>query len=119
MAKIFRIPTYKDTRGSLSVIEKFLPFNIKRAYFLYNFNKKSRGKHGHKKNKQFLICLSGKIQLKIINKNKSIFFNLSKPTSGVYLAPQDWHEIIPKKRNSIVLVLASNIFNKNDYLNEI
>jgi len=119
MAKIFKIPTYKDNRGSLSVIEKFLPFNIKRAYFLYNLYKKSRGKHSHKNNKQFLICLSGKIQLKIINKKKTIFFNLSKPTSGVYLAPQDWHEIIPKKRNSIVLVLASNNFNKNDYLNEI
>jgi hypothetical protein len=119
MAKIFRIPTYKDNRGSLSVIEKFLPFNIKRAYFLYNLNKKSRGKHRHKKNKQFLICLGGKIQLKVINKNKAKVFNLSKPTYGVYLAPQDWHEIIPKKRNSIVLVLASNIFNKNDYLNEI
>jgi len=119
MAKIYKIPTYKDNRGSLSVIEKFLPFNIKRVYFLYNLNKKNRGNHSHKKNKQFLICLSGKIQLKIVNKNKTIFFNLSKPTSGVYLAPQDWHEIIPKKRNSIVLVLASNNFNKNDYLNEI
>ena len=119
MAKIFRIPTYKDNRGSLSVIEKFVPFNIKRVYFLYNFNKKSRGKHRHKKNKQFLICLCGKIQLKVINKNKTIFFNLSKPTHGVYLEPQDWHEIIPKKRNSVALVLASNMFNKNDYLNEI
>jgi len=119
MAKIFRIPTYKDSRGSLSVIEKFIPFNIRRVYFLYNFNKESRGKHKHKKNKQFLICLSGKIQLKVINKNKIKFFNLSKPSYGVYLKPQDWHEIRSKKSNTIVLVLASEFFNINDYSSEI
>jgi dTDP-4-dehydrorhamnose 3,5-epimerase-like enzyme len=119
MAKIFQIPSYKDSRGGLSVIEKFIPFNIKRVYFLYNLNKKTRGKHRHKKNKQFLICLSGKIQLKVINKKNTKFFNLSKPTYGIYLAPQDWHEIIPKKRNSIVLVIASSFFDKKDYLNEI
>ena len=88
-------------------------------YFLYNLNKKTRGKHRHKKNKQFLICLSGKIKLKVINNKNTKFFNLSTPTYGVYLAPQDWHEIIPKKRNSIVLVIASSFFDKNDYLNEI
>jgi hypothetical protein len=119
MAKIFKIPTFKDSRGDLTVIEKFLPFNIKRLYFLYKFNKKSRGKHKHKKNKQFLICLSGKIILKVKNKSKMKTFNLSKPTNGVYLAPSDWHEIIPKNKNSIVLVLASHNYDKKDYLNEI
>ena len=45
MAKIFKIPSYKDSRGNLSVIEKFIPFNIKRVYFLYNLNKKKRLKY--------------------------------------------------------------------------
>lgn len=116
MAKFFRIPTIKDRRGDLSVIEKFIPFKIKRVYYLYNFKKKSRGKHKHKKNKQFLVCLSGKIQLKVINKNKVRLFNLSNPAHGIYLAPDDWHEIIPKKKNTVVLLLASTLFDKKDYL---
>ena len=116
MAKFFRIPTFKDNRGDLSVIEKFIPFIIKRVYYLYNFNKKSRGKHKHIKNKQFLVCLSGKIQLKVINKNKTKLFDLSNPGHGIYLAPDDWHEIIPKKKNTIVLVLASSHFDKRDYV---
>jgi len=116
MAKFFRIPTFKDNRGDLSVIEKFLPFNINRVYYLYNFNKNSRGKHKHKKNKQFLVCLSGKIRLKVINKNKIKSFNLSNPSHGIYLEPNDWHEIVPKKKNTIVLLLASKFFDKGDYL---
>ena len=36
MAKLFSIPTYKDPRGSLSVIEKILPFDIKRVYYIYD-----------------------------------------------------------------------------------
>lgn len=116
MPKFYRIPTFRDSRGSLSVIEKFLPFNIKRVYYLYNFKKKSRGKHKHKKNKQFLICISGKIQLKVINKNKTKLFNLSNPRRGIYLAPDDWHEILPKKKNTIVLLFASHFFDNKDYL---
>lgn len=119
MAKILKIPTYKDKKGILSVVERFIKFKIRRVYFLYNFKKKNRGKHKHKKNRQFLVCLSGKVQLKVINKNINKLYNLSKPTVGVLLEPQDWHEIIPIKKNSIVLVLASEFFNKKDYFNEI
>ena len=119
MVKLIEIPKFLDNRGSLSGVEKLFRFKIKRVYFLYNFNKKSRGKHKHKKNKQFLICLFGQIKLKVISNSRVKFFNLSKPTNGILLEPNDWHEIIPKKKNSIVCVLASKFYDKNDYLNEV
>jgi hypothetical protein len=119
MAKIFKIPTYTNNKGSLSVIEKIIPFRIKRVYYLYNFKKKNRGQHKHKKNKQFLICLFGNVVIKVINKNYLKTFNLSKRDYGLFLDPQDWHEIIPKNNNSVLLVLASHYFSKKDYIDEV
>lgn len=119
MAKIFKIPTYTNNKGSLSVIEKIIPFKIKRVYYLYNFKKKNRGQHKHKKNRQFLICLFGNVRIKVINKSHFKNFNLSKPNYGLFLDPQDWHEIIPTNNNSVILVLASQFFSKKDYIDEV
>ena len=35
MPELIELPTYKDDRGSLTVIEKILPFEIKRVYYIY------------------------------------------------------------------------------------
>ena len=63
MAKLFSIPTYKDPRGSLSVIEKILPFDINRVYYIYDVDNSERGYHAHKKTIQALIMLNGSCNL--------------------------------------------------------
>jgi hypothetical protein len=53
--------TDPDGRGNLSVIEKdFLPFKIKRVYYLYDVPSDSfRGGHAHIEQQEFLVALSG------------------------------------------------------------
>jgi dTDP-4-dehydrorhamnose 3,5-epimerase-like enzyme len=118
MSKIISIPTFSDNRGSISIIEKFIDFKIKRVYYLYNFTNFNRAQHKHIKNIQFVICIKGEIILKVINKKISKY-RLNNPKKGVLLEPNDWHEIIPKIKKSIVLVLASEFYDKKDYINEI
>lgn len=36
MATVITLPTYTDTRGSLTVLDKVLPFEIKRIYWIYD-----------------------------------------------------------------------------------
>jgi dTDP-4-dehydrorhamnose 3,5-epimerase-like enzyme len=113
MPKKIKIPTFNDSRGSLSVIEKFINFKIKRVYYLYNLKKNiSRGKHAHKKNIQFLICLKGKLEIKFKRKN----YLLDGPHYGILIQPSDWHEIIPRSYQSIAIVIASDYYDKNDYI---
>ena len=119
MAKLIKIPSFIDKRGSISVIEKFIGFKIKRVYYLYNFKNRSRAKHKHKKNIQFIVCLKGKIKINIIINDKIKSYVLSNPRLGLFLRPQDWHEILPKDNNSILLVLASEFYNKKDYIDDI
>ena len=113
MPKKIKIPVFKDKRGSLKVIEKFLNFKIRRVYYIDNLKKNiSRGKHAHKKNLQFLVCLSGKILIKFKNKK----YQLSNSNYGILIKPEDWHEIVPKVNKTIILVLASHYYDKNDYI---
>ena len=42
------VPTFKDERGSISVIDKELPFQVKRVFWLYHIQEgKDRGAQGH------------------------------------------------------------------------
>jgi hypothetical protein len=118
MAKIIKIPKFTNSTGSISVIEKIINFKIKRVYFIYNI-KGLRGGHKHKKTKQFLINLSGKCAIKIINKKINKTINLSSKNKGILLEPEDWHSITGTNNQTIIAVLASEYYNKKDYINKI
>ena len=80
MAKLFSIPTYKDPRGSLSVIEKILPFDIKRVYYIYDVNNSERGYHSHKKTIQALIMLYGSCDVFVGKTQESIKYKIDSPS---------------------------------------
>ena len=79
MAKLFSIPTYKDPRGSLSVIEKILPFDIKRVYYIYDVDNSERGHHAHKKTIQALIMLNGSCDVFVGNQKSHKKYNIDSP----------------------------------------
>ena len=113
MPKKIKIPKFADIRGSLASIDNLIHFKIKRVYYLYSLKKNvSRGKHSHIKNKQFFVCLNGKVEVKFKNRK----FILSKPNFGLLVKPEEWHEIIPKLDYTIILVLASEHYDKKDYI---
>ena len=61
-AKILSLPKIEDPRGNLSIIEQFkqIPFEIKRAYWIYDVpGGKDRGGHAYKENQEFIVALSG------------------------------------------------------------
>ena len=117
MPKILYIPTFKDKKGKLSVIEKIIKFKIKRVFFIYDI-KGMRGGHKHKKSKQFLITINGACEILVKNKKKKLIssYKLNKPNKGILLYPDDWHTMKSLKKNTILLVLSSEYFKKSDYI---
>ena len=59
MPSIIELPIYKDKRGSLISIEKCLPFEINRSYFIFDIKGKNRAGHRHKVCWQALIAING------------------------------------------------------------
>ena len=114
-SKIIEIPTFKDERGFLTVMEDILPFKIERIYWIYGADKQSRGGHRHKITKQALVSLSGTVDLKINNGKEESLYILDNPSKCIIVEPEDWHTMF-FKNNAVLLVFASHGYDKKDYI---
>ena len=117
MAHIIKVPTISDDRGDLSFIEGEIGFDISRVYYIYNLAKE-RGGHRHKKTKQAMICLNGSCDVYTNNGHRSHTYNLRSPKEVLIIEPEDWHTMKKFYNNPILLVLASELYDKEDYIYE-
>lgn len=117
MPHVIKLPSFSDSRGDLTVLEKCLPFEIKRVYYIYNATD-IRGGHRHKLTQQALISVSGVCDVFVDDGNKQQNFLLDRPDKCLIIDPQDWHTMKNDSKQSILLVLASENFDKEDYIHE-
>lgn len=117
---IIKIPKIEDPRGNLSVIqEDVLPFTFKRIYYLYDVpSGAERGGHSHIAQKEFLIALSGSFTV-VLNDGKEIrTVILNKPNEGLLIHEGIWRELNDFSSGSVCLVVASDVFDEQDYIRE-
>ena len=116
---IFKI-TDPNGRGNLSVIEKdFLPYPIKRVYYLYDVPSDSfRGGHSHIEQQEFLIALSGSFDVTIDNGKNKKKITLNKPNKGLLIPTGIWRELENFSSGAICLVLSSGAFIEEDYIRD-
>ncbi|HEU5166441.1 MAG TPA: FdtA/QdtA family cupin domain-containing protein [Chitinophagaceae bacterium] len=118
MAELIRLKTFTDQRGSLSVIEKEIPFPIRRVFYIYNVDDSVRGGHRHKKTIQAAICVNGSCRIYNNNNQRAEYFELNSPDKCLILQPEDWHQMDQFTKGSVLLVMASELFDSNDYIFE-
>lgn len=118
MASLIDLKTFTDHRGSLSVIEKELPFSVKRVFYIYNVDTSVRGGHRHKKTIQAAICVNGSCRIYNNNGQKEDFFLMNTPSKCLILQPEDWHQMDQFTPGSVLVVLASESFDIDDYIFE-
>ena len=106
-----------NDRGGLVSIEKNIPFEIKRIYFLHNTSDShQRGFHAHKKLEQIIVPVSGSFIFTIDDGYKRIAHTLDDPAKGLYICPMIWREISNFSSNAVCLVLASEYYDEDDYI---
>lgn len=118
MAYIINLKTFSDTRGKLTVIEKVLPFDVKRIFYIYEVDESERGKHRHHKTIQALICFNGSCHIHNNDGTKKETFILDNPSNCLILEPKDWHFMTDFTKDAILLVFASEYFDPKDYIYE-
>ncbi len=116
MAKIIDLKTFTDKRGNLTVIEKVIPFDIKRIFYIYGVDDSKRGGHRHKKTIQAAICIKGSCVIFNNDGKKEEEFALDQPHKCLILNPQDWHSMYSFTKDAILMVLASETFEESDYI---
>ena len=118
MAALIELPTFSDSRGKLTVIERILPFDIKRVYFIYDTDNKDRGGHRHKITTQALICLKGSCTVSCDNSFIKEDYILDNPNKSLIVYPEDYHIMSNFSPDAILLVLASEVFIEQDYIDK-
>ena len=110
-----------DQRGQLVALEQFkdIPFEIKRVYYMYDTGEGvHRGFHAHKSLEQILICIHGSCKVLLDNGSEKKIVSLEKPYEGLYIANDMWREMYDFSRDAVLLVLASDYYNEEDYIRD-
>ena len=116
MAKTIDLKTFTDSRGNLTVIERVLPFEIKRIFYIYGVDNSERGGHRHHKTIQAAICIQGECLIRTTNGGDFSEFILDSPHKCLILQPEDWHTMSKFSNDAILMVLASEYFDEKDYI---
>lgn len=114
---LLELPTVSDERGSLTVLENMLPFSISRLFWIYGADGKIRGGHRHHVTRQALIAISGKVTVFLDNGKVHSTINLDNPRLCLLVEPEDWHTMT-FSQDSILLVVASHPYDRNDYIEQ-
>ena len=116
--QLVEIPKITDAKGNLSVIEKdTIPFEIKRVFYLYDIRSdENRIGHAHKDLKQFLIVLSGSLDVVLKDGTNTKIITLNKPNKGLLVESGIWRELQNFSSGCVLLTIASALFSEADYI---
>lgn len=121
MENVYRIdlPKISDPRGNLSFLEggNHIPFEIKRAYWIYDVpGGQIRGGHAYKELNEFIIALSGSFDVVLDDGKNEESFSLNRSYYGLFVPNGIWRRLENFSTNSLCLILASDVYNPDDYI---
>ena len=119
--KIIELPKFLDKRGNLSFAEQFkqVPFKIERTYWIYDVpGGEGRGGHAYKENQEFVIALSGSLDVWVDDGNEKKIFSLNRSYYGLYMPNGLWREMNNFSTNSFALILSSDRYEECDYIRD-
>ena len=119
MAHLVQLNSIQSSSGNLNVFENLLPGEIKRVYYISNVPKSSvRGKHRHHKTWQALICINGSCNVHVNNNIEETNYLLKDKSTCLIIEPKDWHQMDQFSDDCILLVIANENYDVNDYIDE-
>ena len=116
---VIELPKIESLLGNITNVNGNLniPFIIKRVFYSYDIpGGEARGAHAHKECHQFLIAASGAFEVVLddgINKRTIL---LNRPFYGLHIPPGIWASEQGFSSGSVCLVLASHVYDENDYI---
>jgi oxalate decarboxylase/phosphoglucose isomerase-like protein (cupin superfamily) len=108
-----------DERGNLSVVEQYkdVPFEIKRAYWIYDVPGGGvRGGHAYKNLQEVIIALSGSYDVILNDGKKEQRYHLNRSYYGLYVPKMVWRHMENFSTNSLALIIADRVYNESDYI---
>ncbi len=117
--RIINLPKIEDPRGNLSFFEspKQLPFEIERAYWIYDVpGGEIRGSHAFKEQQEFIVALSGSFDVVLHDGSQELKFSLNRSYYGLYIPKMYWRRIENFSTNALALIVSDRKFDSSDYI---
>jgi hypothetical protein len=118
---VIEMDKHHHVTGNITVVEnnKTVPFEIQRAYYLYDVpGGEARGGHAHRALYQLIVAASGSFDVILTDSNAKRIITLNRPYHGLLVVPGIWRELNNFSSGAVCLVLASLIFDENDYIRD-
>lgn len=115
------LPLVEDLRGNLAVGEaqRHVPFEIRRFFVVFGVeDQKIRGEHAHRTLHQFLVCVHGSCHFVADDGENREEYILDRPNLGLYVPPMIWGVQYKYSADGVLLVLASDYYNPQDYIRD-
>lgn len=116
-----KLPVIPDMRGNLTFAEygQYLPFLPKRYFLVFDVpSREVRGEHAHKKLHQFLVCVKGSCSVMVDDGNNREEYALDTPGTALHIPPMVWGVQYKYSPDAVLLVLASDIYDQDDYIRD-
>jgi len=109
---------FQSSGGTLFAINKNIDLVAQRMFFVSDVPKgETRGNHAHLKDKQLLICVSGKI-LVSLDDGKETKKEIMQPGQSLLMKNMVWGEQTYLTGKDILLVLCSMEYDEKDYIKD-
>ncbi len=112
----------RDPRGNLVAIEPgdgALGFEIRRVYYIYDVPEGgARGGHAHKKLRQLMIAVAGRVDIVLDDGVGRSRVTLEDPSKALLVTEMMWREMDRFAPGTVCLVLASEAFDEGDYIRD-
>lgn len=110
------IPTFTDERGTISVMDKELPFVVKRVFWLHHINEgKDRGAHALLDSAEIMIAIHGSFVVDLDDTETKTSILLDDPSKGLMIQPGIWFRTHSYKDDGGSLILASKEYARDKY----
>ena len=110
------VPTFTDERGAISVMDKELPFGVKRIFWLHHIVEgKDRGAHALLDSTEIIVAVHGSFVVDLDDAVNKTSVLLDSPDKGLIIRPGVWFRTHSYKEDGVTLVIAEEEYTRDKY----
>ena len=114
--RIVDVPTFTDERGAISVLDKELPFQVKRVFWLHHIQEgKDRGAHALLDSSEIMVAVHGSFIVDLDDTVNKTSILLENPSKGLMIRPGVWFRTHSYKNDGVSLILAEEEYARDKY----
>lgn len=113
---IVDVPSFIDERGAISVLDKELPFMIRRVFWLHHIAEgRDRGGHALLDSSEIIVAVHGSFVVDLDDSETNTSILLDKPSKGLMIRPGVWFRTHSYKDDGVSLILAEEEYARDKY----